>query len=80
MIYYTDHQALFNSLMTNNEELKRLSQEGCKLQSYLYNESMTAAIHGEVELSERYNRLSDIAFKRYERRYNAHRRSISRDP
>ena len=66
--------------MTNNEELKRLTQQGYDLQSYLYDESMTAAMHGEVELSERYNRLSDIAFKRFERRYNAHRRSISRDP
>jgi len=66
--------------MTNNEELKRLAQQGYKLQSYLYDESMTAAMHGEVELSERYNRLSDIAFKRYERRYDAHRRSISGDP
>ena len=66
--------------MTNNEELKRLAQQGYKLQSYLYDESMTAAMHGEVELSERYNRLSDIAFKRYELRYDAHRRSISGDP
>ena len=66
--------------MTNNEELKRLARQGYKLQSYLYDESMTAAMHGEVELSERYNRLSDIAFKRYERRYDAHRRSISGDP
>lgn len=66
--------------MTNSEELKRLSRQGYKLQSYLYDESMTAAIHGNAELSERYKRLSDIAFKRYERRYYAHRRSISGDP
>lgn len=65
--------------MTNSEELKRLSRQGSNLYIYLYDESMTAAIHGEVELSERYKRLSDIAFKRFERRYNAHRRSIS-DP
>jgi hypothetical protein len=66
--------------MTNSEELKRLARQGYDLKSYLYNESMTAAIHGDAELSERYKRLSDIAFKRYERRYNAHRRSISGDP
>ena len=63
--------------MTNSEELKRLARQGYKLQSYLYDESMTAAIHGDAELSERYKRLSDIAFKRYERRYDAHRCSIS---
>lgn len=66
--------------MTNSEELKRLAKQANGLDSYLYNESMTAAIHGDAELSERYKRLSDIAFKRYKRRYDAHRRSISGDP
>lgn len=65
--------------MTNSEELKRLARQAGELDSYLYDESMTAAMHGEVELSERYKRLSDIAFKRLKRRNDAHRRSIS-DP
>ena len=63
-----------------HEQLRFLARQSGQLMQSLYDQSMTAAMHGEPELSERLYRLSQRALQRHKRRFDALRRSVPGTP
>lgn len=53
------------------EQLRMLAVEADRLHESIYDQSMTAAIQGQVERSDRFKKAAEKAFRRYERRHHA---------
>ena len=63
----------------NLEQLRALAVEADRLHESIYDQSMTAAIQGQVERSDRFKKAAEKAFRRYERRHHAFCSAQARD-